>query len=140
MKGIPRLSHTPLIALAMCREWSSDSMTQGPPIRNKGFTPPILTEAEISISLTTVLIARSDKCFEDRMGLQRFGFKLRMELASEEPGMTWNFNDLDQTVVRIFPGYDEAGLGENILVGRVELETVAVTLVHVEFFVGFFRK
>ena len=39
-------------------------------------------------------------------------------------------------MIRIFPGYDESGFGQDFLVGRVELEAVAVPFVHSEFFVG----
>ena len=42
--------------------------------------------------------------------------------------MAVEFDDLDKFVLRIFPGYDQAGLGEPLLIGWVEFETVAVTL------------
>jgi len=47
-----------------------------------------------------VLVRCIDKGCEERVRSQRLGFEFRMELATQEPRMVGNFDDLDEVLVR----------------------------------------
>ncbi len=49
---------------------------------------------------TVLLQGRFDQAFVQRMSVGRTGFKFRMELAADEPGMIFEFDDFYQAVVR----------------------------------------
>ena len=53
---------------------------------------------------------RFDKAVEQGMRLGRAGFKFRMELAADEPGMILDFDDFDQTVIGRRTGQDQPAL------------------------------
>ena len=73
-----------------------------------------------------VLIAGGDEVAEDGVGLQRLGLEFGVELAAQEEGMCWNFNDFDVGGVWSGAGDAQASAGEDGLVLAVELVAVAM--------------
>src|SRR5438067_8468133 len=67
---------------------------------------------------------------EQRVRPVRSRAELRMELAGHEPRVAGQLDDLDQARVRRHPAEDQAGVTEHLTVLVVELEAVAVSLVH----------
>ena len=65
---------------------------------------------------------------EERVGLERFGFELWVELAAEEEGMGGDLYDFDVGGVGGGSGEAQAGSGEDGFVLAVELVAVAVAL------------
>src|SRR5512136_3127472 len=115
-------------------------MTQGPAIRNRGSVPPTETSLLILMLFAffeAMLITCSNKRYKQRMRLERLGLEFGVELASQEPGMVFDFDDLDQLVLRIPPGKEQPGPGQVAFVGRVEFIAVAMPLLYISFPIGF---
>lgn len=73
---------------------------------------------------------RFNKAVEQGMRLGRAGFKFRMELAADEPGMILDFDDFDQTVVRGRTGQDQAGIDHFRTVLIVEFPAVTMAFIN----------
>ena len=69
------------------------------------------------------------KALNKGCGSHGLGLELRVELAAQEPRVVPEFDDLDEPVFGVLPGKDEPGLGQGLLVFRVELVAVTVPLV-----------
>ena len=82
IKGIPSSWQISFISLAIKVAWSWLSMTHGPPMRKRGWVPPMLTFSFTFISLTTVGIACSNKGFKKGMRVQWLGLEFRVELTA----------------------------------------------------------
>src|SRR5580693_7049234 len=57
-----------------------------------------------ALLLELVLKGCADECREQRMGLERFGLKFRVELAAEKPGMIRHFHNFHVVFVRSAAG------------------------------------
>src|SRR5258708_34697197 len=75
-----------------------------------------------------VLQCRADECGEERVRLQRLGFKFWMELAAEEPRVVRGLDDLDVIFIRRAPGDAQARGDQRFFVVAIEFVTVAVAL------------
>ena len=76
----------------------------------------------------TIQKSRFDKGPEERVGDQGFGLELRMELATDEPGMIHYFHHFREAVVRGV-SHDPHAIGsQRLLIFPVEFVTVAVAL------------
>eukprot|EP00831_Metopus_contortus_P046838 TRINITY_DN37672_c0_g1_i2.p3 TRINITY_DN37672_c0_g1~~TRINITY_DN37672_c0_g1_i2.p3 ORF type:complete len:111 (+),score=26.41 TRINITY_DN37672_c0_g1_i2:62-394(+) len=73
-------------------------------------------------------------CIRDR--IHGVGLEFRMELATQEPGMARQLDDLHQGLVRRGARKDHAVAFERLDILVVELETVAMALVDVDGLVG----
>src|SRR6267143_803763 len=73
---------------------------------------------------------RSHEVPEKGVRAVRPGAELRMELARDEPWVVCQLDDLDQPAVRRHAAEHHAGLAHHLAVLVVELEAMAVTLVH----------
>src|SRR5512135_2135441 len=82
--------------------------------------------------LDPVGVARADEGLEERMRGERLGLELGVELAAEEPGMARSLDDLDQAVVRVDAGEDQARVRQRVPVRGVELVAMAVPLADVD--------
>jgi hypothetical protein len=85
-------------------------------------------------------IAGSDEIFKQRMGFQRLGFELGMELATEKPGMVLDLDDFDKPVIRVLSREKKAGSRQYRLVLGVEFVAMAVALINITFPIGFVGK
>ncbi len=88
------------------------------------------------VGLLPVLIAGGDEVAEEWVRLERLGFELRMELATEEEGMRGDLDDLDVGGVGCGAGETEATAGEDGFVLAVEFVTMAVALADLGLAVG----
>src|SRR5205823_14866563 len=59
----------------------------------------------------TVLRRSFDESFEQWMAIHRAGFELRMELASEKPGMIFKLDDLNQVSIRRYAARNHSFCG-----------------------------
>ena len=75
-----------------------------------------------------VSVAGSHEGAKDRVWLKRFGFELRVKLATEEEGMCRDLHDLDVGRVGRCASEPKAATGQNGLILTIELVTMAVTL------------
>src|SRR5260370_16706927 len=77
-----------------------------------------------------VLQCRADECGEERVRLQRLGFKFWIELAAEEPRVVRGLDDLDVIFIPRAPG-DAPARGDHrfFLVG-IEFVAVAYDLTY----------
>ena len=73
-----------------------------------------------------------DEAFEKRVRLMWFTVEFGMELARDEEGVFWNFDDLDQFAVGRVAAEIEPGFFEFFTVGIVEFVTVTMAFVHDE--------
>src|SRR5574344_635570 len=69
-----------------------------------------------------------DKCGKQRVCVIRLGLEFRMELHRDEPRMVLQFDDLDQIALRVASTDDQPGTLDEIDVGVVDLEAMAVAL------------
>lgn len=63
------------------------------------------------------------------MGLGRAGFKFRMELAADEPGVILDFDDFDQAVIGRRTGQDQAGVDHFRAILVVEFPAMAMAFI-----------
>ena len=71
-----------------------------------------------------------NEAFEEWVRLVRFAVEFGMELAGDEEGMFWYFDDLDQFAIGRMTTEAEAGFFELVAVGIVEFVPVTVAFVH----------
>src|SRR5438309_3776543 len=75
-----------------------------------------------------VLPGCADERRKKRMGGQRLGLELRMELATQKPGVVGRFDDLDVDAVRSAAGDAQARRHERLFILAVKFVAVAVAL------------
>src|SRR5262245_28124997 len=75
-----------------------------------------------------MLQARTDEVAEQRVRLRRFRLELRVTLNADEPGMVWQFDDLDEQTVRARSRESHPGGFKTRAVIVVHLVAVAVPL------------
>jgi hypothetical protein len=61
-----------------------------------------------------VFVGRINKGCEQRMRGERFRFEFRMELASQEPGVVRDLNDLYEILIRGHAGNNQAAFGQRL--------------------------
>src|SRR6267143_3142093 len=106
-------------------------MTQGPAMRNRPLersTTMSGMEYIITVLRRPVLAGRTNEGCEERVRHQRLRLELRVELATQEPRMIRNFNDLDEVLVRRNTRNDQAVLGQNLLEPPIEFVAMPVAL------------
>src|SRR3989442_15467055 len=75
-----------------------------------------------------VLPGCADERRKKRMGGQRLGLELRMELATQKPGVVGRFDDLDVDAVRRAAGDAQARRHERLFILAVKFVAVAEAL------------
>ena len=65
-----------------------------------------------------------------------FGLKFGVELTGDEPGMVFEFNDLNQSFGGINSGEDHPLFFEHLAILVIEFITVAVAFGYIFFFIG----
>src|SRR6185369_13504572 len=95
-------------SVAMKKQWSLLSMTQGPAIRKKSrLSSGYSSCTDISVLRHPVFVRRINKGCEQWMRCKRLGFEFRMELAAKEPGMILQFDDLNEVLIGRHSGNDQ---------------------------------
>ena len=70
-----------------------------------------------------------DKLSEQGMGFHRFRSEFRMELASEKPGMVFQFDHLHQSLIGRYAAEDQPCLFQDLHVGIIKFITMPVSLI-----------
>src|SRR3990170_3156559 len=141
MNGMPSPAQSsfsvPAVSSASCR----DSMTQGPAIRNSGYSRPTLNPQSFTrVSagsggdrrlglLRLVRDRRLDEGPEQRMPFARRRSELRVELATDKPGMRGQFHHLAQLLGLGEPGNAQPFFLQPAKVLVVRLVAMPVALV-----------
>src|SRR5262245_32067538 len=117
------------------RACASPSMAHGPPIRQSGAPPPIVTAptrtarvGNIGSRPRLVIECRLNEAVEERVRLPRARAELGVELPGDEPRMVGQLDDLDELLLRPDPGDLESALLERVQVVVVDLVAVPVAL------------
>src|SRR5215217_8922995 len=82
------------------------------------------------------LLGGGDEVPKERMGIGRTGAELRMELDSNEEGVTLQLHDLGELAIGRGAADDEPGGGQPATEGVVDFEAVSVTLGDLGYRVG----
>src|SRR5579875_214603 len=77
---------------------------------------------------TAMLDRGTNERSEKRVRRQWLGFKFRVKLAAQEPGVAGHFDDFDVNPVGRFSGDFESSRNERFLIIAIELVAVAMTL------------
>ena len=78
------------------------------------------------------LVGGGDEAFEEGVGLVGFAVEFRMELAGDEEGVFWNFDNFDEFAIGRIAAEAEAGFFELVAVGVVEFVAMTVAFVYDE--------
>lgn len=81
-----------------------------------------------ALALVAILDASANERGEQRVRCERLGFKLRMELAAEEPGMVGSLDDLHVHTIGRASGDAEAGARQRIFILAIEFVAMAMAL------------